>query len=153
MTQRYALKGMRSAGDFDTMWHSNDSLDNHEAILAHQTVAHIYPESELQIEFVEKIDAYWLMAEMPDIQQDDITIRIDGQNLSILGEWPETASTCGTGKPVRPYRAFARQFNLDEPVDADAITMTYTDGVLAVCIPKLTSSQAYMPAPLLVENV
>jgi HSP20 family molecular chaperone IbpA len=151
MTQGYALKGMRSTNDFDTMWH-NQGGDNQGAILAHQTVAHIYPEGELQVEFVEKINAYWLIAELPDIQQDDITICVDGDVLSILGEWPEEVAMRGSAKLIRPYRSFARQFRLDEPVDAEAITMTYTDGVLAVCVPKFAQPQAATPTHELVEN-
>jgi HSP20 family molecular chaperone IbpA len=46
----------------------------------------------------------------------------------------------------RSIRAFARRFGLEHPVDADAMTMTYTDGALAVCIPKTTGQPAEQPA-------
>jgi HSP20 family molecular chaperone IbpA len=152
MTQTYALKGMLSTGDFHTMWHHHNSMEQDESILVHQSVSHIYPEGELQVEFVEKIDAYWLIAELPDIRQDDITIQVNGDVLSILGEWPEEAVACSSVPCIRPYRSFARQFRLDEPVDDGAISMTYTDGVLAVCVPKLAPLQAALPAQVLVES-
>ena len=152
MTPTYALKGMRSTGDFHTMWHHNDSKEHNESILVHQSVSHIYPEGELQVELVEKIDAYWLIAELPDIRQDDITIQVNGDVLSILGEWPEEAATGSAAPCIRPYRSFARQFRLDEPVDDGAVSMTYIDGVFAVCVPKLAPLQLALPAQVLVES-
>jgi HSP20 family molecular chaperone IbpA len=152
MTQTYELKGMRSMGDFRTMWNQNDSMDRNDAILAHPTMAHIYPEGELQVEFVEKTDAYWLIAELPGIQQDDITIQVDGEILSIVGEWAEEAARRDSAHLIRPYRVFARQFRLGEPVETDTISMTYADGVLAVCVPKLARSQAGSTSHVLVES-
>ncbi|WP_179131615.1 Hsp20/alpha crystallin family protein [Candidatus Entotheonella palauensis] len=152
MTYAYALKGMRSLGDFHCMWYPNDSMNPHESVLAHQTVSHIYPEGELQVEFVEKTDAYWLIAELPDIQQDDITVGVEGDTLSLLGEWPEEAAANGSAQLVRPYRAFARKFQLDEPVEADAISMTYSEGILAVCVPKQVPSGVETHDYALVEN-
>ena len=137
MTQAYALNGMRSMGDFEAMWREEEK----GAILTHQSVSHTYPAGELQMEFVEKTEAYWLIIEMPEIQQDDITIRVDGDVLTIHGEWPETDS--GATQLARPQRAFARQFKLQAPVQADAITMTYTDGELIVCAPKLEAAPAH----------
>lgn len=154
MTQAYALKGMRSPGDFRTTQHqNNEEGTNHRAsILAHKTLSHIYPEGEVQVEFVEKTGAYWLIAELPDIQQDDVTIQVDGQTLMLHCEWPEAGAVDDQAQFVRPYRAFARQFELDEPVEAEAISMTYTDGVLAVCVPKLAPSHEEPLTHLLVES-
>ena len=152
MTRAYALKGMRSLGDFHRMGYPNDSMNSHESVLAHQTVSHIYPEGELQVEFVEKTDAYWLIAELPDIQQDDMTVGVAGDTLSILGEWPEETAASGSTQLIRPYRAFARQFRLDEPVEAEALSMTYSDGVLAVSVPKQSPSATETPAYELVES-
>jgi len=152
MTQTYALKGMRSLGDFRAMWNQNDSINRDDSILAHQTMAHVYPGGEVQVEFVEKTDAYWLIAELPNIQQDDLTVQVDGEILSIVGEWPEEATARDSAQLIRPYRMFARQFRLDEPVEADAISSTYIDGVLAVCVPKLVLPQAESPSHVLVES-
>jgi HSP20 family protein len=149
MTQAYALKGMRSLGDFRTRY---DSADCDDSILAHQTMAHIYPEGELQVEFIERTDAYWLIAELPNIQQDDVTIQVSGEVLSIVGEWPEEATACDSAQLVRPYRKFARQFRLAEPVEVEAISTTYTDGVLSVCVPKLARAKAASPSLALAEN-
>ena len=152
MIQANVLKGMRSTGDFLTMWYDAENMDQQGAVLAHQTVSHIYPEGELQVEFVEKTDAYWLIAELPDIQRDDITIRVEGDMLSIHGEWPEATSDSGSVQVDRPRQAFARQFKLEEPVEADHISVTYADGELAVCVPKMVSATAESPAQMLVES-
>jgi HSP20 family protein len=152
MTQAYALKGMRSLGDFRTMWNQGNSVGRDDSILAHQTMAHIYPEGELQVELIEKMDAYWFIADLPNIQQDDVTIQVSGEVLSIVGEWPEEATARDAAPLVRPYRMFARQFRLEEPVEAETISTTYTDGLLAVCVPKLAPSQAESPSLELVES-
>jgi HSP20 family molecular chaperone IbpA len=47
---------------------------------------------------------------------------------------------------------FARQFRLEEPVEAETISTTYTDGLLAVCVPKLAQAQAESPSLELVES-
>lgn len=152
MTQTYALKGMRSLGDFRTMWNQGNNPGRDDSILAHQTMAHIYPEGDFQVEFVEKTDAYWLIAELPNIQQDDVTMQVNGDVLAIVGEWPEEATNRDSAQLIRPYRMFARQFRLEEPVEVEAISTTYTDGVLAVCVPKLAPSQAESSALALVES-
>ena len=146
MTQAYALRGMRSLGDFRTMWNQGNSAGCDASILAHQTMAHIYPEGELQVELIEKTDAYWLIAELPNIQQDDVTMQVSGAVLSIVGEWPEEATAHDSAQLVRPYRMFARQFRLEEPVAAETLSTTYTDGLLAVCVPKLAPSQVESPS-------
>ncbi len=152
MTSVHAFKSLRSLSDSFTMWHSDGRGDHPEAILAHQSLACVYPHGEFQIEFVEKTDAYELIAELPGLQQDDITVRVDGDRLSILGEWPETTDIIGSSQLIRPYRAFSRQFQLDEPVEADAISMIYTDEVLTVYVPKLGASQAGLWSHVMVES-
>ena len=101
---------------------------------------------------IEQTDAYWLIADLPGLQQDDITVRVDGNRLSILVEWPETTDISGSSQLVRPHRAFSGQFQLDELVDADAISMTYTEGVLSVCAPKLAAAQAELGAHVMVAS-
>ena len=152
MTYPYTSTGMRSLSDVFTMGYADDIGDHLEAVLAHQSLVYVYPDGELQVEFVEKPDAYWLMTELPGLQQDDITVRVDGDRLSVLVEWPETTDVSGSTPLIRPYRAFARQLQLDEPVDADAISMTYTEGVLAVCVPKRVSSQADLWSHVMVAS-
>ncbi len=152
MTDACAPKGMRFLSDFFTMGHADDKGDHLKAVLAHQSLVYVYPGGELQVEFVEQTDAYWLIAELPGLQQDDITVRVDGNRLSVLVEWPETTDVSGSPQINRPHRAFSCQFQLDELVDADSISMTYTDGVLSVCVPKLAASQAELWSHVMVAG-
>ena len=152
MTQTYGVQGMRSMSDFDTMWKQSDGMDQNDAILARRPMAHLYPEGELQVELVEKTDAYWLIAELPGMQQDDITIQVDGEILSIIGEWAQEATIGDSAQRMRPCRGFARRFRLDKPVETDTLSMTYADGVLTVCVPKLAPVQTGSLSHALVES-
>ena len=150
MTQAYALNSMRSMGDFEAMRLDDERMARYHHVFAQQSMSEVYPAGELQVEFVEKTEAYWLIAKLPGIQQDDITIRVDGGVFTILGEWGERSEDDnGAGQRKRPQRAFARQFKLSAPVRADAITMAYIDGELTVCAPKLETA----PAHALAESV
>lgn len=142
MSSTHVLKDLRSPRDFFTMWHSDENRDHPEAILVHQSLAYLYLGGEPQVEFVEKTDAYRLTAELPELQQDDITVRVEGDRLYVIVEWPETADMSASSQAIRPYRTFARRFQLDEPVEAEDLSMAYRDGVLTVYVPKLVSSQA-----------
>lgn len=153
MTSVHALENIHSLSDGFTTWYADDERAYPETILAHQSLAYVYPDGEVQVEFVEQANAYWLVAKLPGLQQDDMTIRVDDNQLSIFGEWPDITDVSDSPRLVRPHRTFARQFQLDEPVDADAISTTYQDEVLSVYVPKLAVSQAESWSHVMVESL
>ena len=152
MRSSFASKGMRSPSDFLDLWHVDDNADGLESPLAHHSLAYVYPGGEIQVEFVEKTDAYWLRAELPGLQQDDITVRVDGDRLSLHAEWAESAGMGASSPLHRPYRAFARQFKLEEPVEANDWSMTYTDEVLRVRVPKLAVWDTELWPPVMIAS-
>jgi HSP20 family protein len=137
---------MRSKGDFDKIWSELEQAKDGVSALAGQTLSRLYVETAPQFECVERDDAYWLIADFPGMHRDDLSIALQDQILTIQGERTEAESAEATTFQERPCRAFARRFILEKPVDADAVTTTYTDGALAVCIPKATGRPNEQPA-------
>ena len=138
MTRLHAPKGVRSLGDFHAIWRHMAPARDDLSALAHEALSHLYAVDEPQVEWVEKEEAYWLSTELAGMHQDDITIRVDEGMLFLQGEWPEEKPAGEIAHPVRPCRAFARQFALPEPVEMDTISTMCRDGVLTVCIRKAT---------------
>jgi len=128
------------------MWSELELADEDASALARQSLSCLYAETEPQIECIERDDAYWLIADFPGMHRDDISVDWQDQTLTLQGEWAVEAAAWASTLQERSIRAFARRFGLENPVDADAITMTYTDGALAVCIPKATGQAAEQPA-------
>lgn len=146
MTRLHAPLGMRAQGDFDRMWSELEQADDGASALARQSLSCLYAETEPQIECIERDDAYWLIADFPGLHRDDISVDFQGQTLILRGERTVEAAAAASTLPERSIRAFGRRFVLENPVDADAMTTTYTDGALAVCIPKATGQPIEPPA-------
>jgi len=129
---------MRSAGDFDAMWREMAQTEKRVWTLAHEPLPHLYSTWEPHIDFVEQDDAYVLHAELPGMQRDDITVECRDGLLTVYGEQTIASAPHGPVPRIKHgYRAFARRFVLSEPVEADAVAMTYTHGVLEVHLPKV----------------
>ncbi|WP_065571520.1 Hsp20/alpha crystallin family protein [Microbacterium oleivorans] len=81
-------------------------------------------------------DHYVLNADLPGIDPGSVDIDVDGQLLTIRAE-----RTVGAADGVkwitreRETASFLRQLNLGQGIDTDAITATYSNGVLTVTIP------------------
>lgn len=150
MTRLHAPLGMRSRGEFETFWDELEQTDQGASALAHQPLSRLYVGTEPQIEWIERDDAYWLIVDYPGMYRDDFAIDLEGQVLTLQGERTATASAVVSFDQGRPNRAFARRFFLEKPVVADAMTTTYTDGVLAVCLPKAAGQPMAQPTMQLV---
>jgi len=141
MTRMHPPAGMRSRSDFHAAWRRRETFWDDASVLGHEPLSHFYAVDEPEVELVEKNDAYWLIAELAGMHQDDITVRVDANILTLQGEWPEAESDQKDTTGVRSCRAFVRHFVLEEPVEPDTLSVTYVDGALAVCIRKMTHSQ------------
>jgi HSP20 family protein len=129
---------LRSIGDFDAMWREMAQTDKRVWTIAHESFPDLYSSWEPRIEFSEQDDAYMLRAELPGMQQDDITVECRDGILIVGGEQTIASAPHGAVPRIKHgYRAFARRFVLSEPVEADAMATTYTHGVLEVYLPKV----------------
>ncbi|MDX8153470.1 Hsp20/alpha crystallin family protein [Patulibacter brassicae] len=90
------------------------------------------------IDLVEREGEYVLVADLPGVAQDAVTIEVERDVLTLAGrrEIHHDAPRGGVVRSERVAGSFRRQLTLPEGVDADAIEARFADGVLEVRIPK-----------------
>jgi HSP20 family protein len=83
-----------------------------------------------------------LLADLPGVSRDRLTIRVDGDSLVIEGN-AETAEPGGMELLYGEahYAAYRRQFTLSRELDAQRIEANLKDGVLRLSIPKLEEAK------------
>ena len=88
------------------------------------------------VDLLETNDAYLVMAELPGVIREDLTISMhDDGRLTIAGVRRERLGE-EYHRVERGHGNFSRTFHLPIPVDADRITADLHDGVLTVSCPK-----------------
>ena len=88
------------------------------------------------VDLLETTDAYLVMAELPGVIREDLTISMhDDGRLTIAGVRRERSGE-EYHRVERGHGSFSRTFHLPIPVDADRITADLHDGVLTVSCPK-----------------
>jgi HSP20 family protein len=106
-----ALGGGREAGEVAGTW---------------SPVVDIY---ETETEFVVK-------AEIPEVKQSDIIIKVQDNTLTIEGERKLQQAIEGYHRIERAYGRFTRSFLLPGSVDRGAIKAALKDGILDIVLPK-----------------
>ncbi len=82
-------------------------------------------------------------AELPGMKKEDIEISLHQGNLVISGE-RKTDSPDGNGDASRSecfFGRFQRSLELPKPVNPNAVSATYKDGILTVTLPKTEESK------------
>ncbi|MBI1750491.1 MAG: Hsp20/alpha crystallin family protein [Acidobacteria bacterium] len=84
-----------------------------------------------------------LRADLPDLNEKDIDIRIENNMLTIRGErkLEKNVSEDNYLRMERAYGAFSRSFSLPDTVNTDQIKAEYRNGVLTVNLPKREESK------------
>lgn len=90
------------------------------------------------IDLVEADDHYVLRADLPGLGQDDVTIEISDDLLTIAGERASAHESGGAGalRIERSFGSFRRALRLPDGIDAEAVSAGFDNGVLEVRIPK-----------------
>jgi HSP20 family protein len=86
------------------------------------------------VNIAENDDAYTVQARVPGLTKDDITIELEGRQLTISGEHKRVEANY-----VREERAngrFERAFTFRHDLQADKVEATVKDGILTVTLPK-----------------
>jgi len=95
--------------------------------------------------------AYRLEAELPGTVREDIELSIHDRTVELSGRVPPPGEEADDDEPgsgmsflrlERRYGPFRRIFELDAPVDSEAVTAQLEQGVLTVIIPKRTDQHA-----------
>jgi len=88
------------------------------------------------VDLLETTDAYVIIAELPGVERDEITISMhDDGRVTFAGVRRERVGD-EYHRVERGHGTFSRTFHLPIPVDGDRITADLRDGVLTVTCPK-----------------
>jgi HSP20 family protein len=84
-----------------------------------------------------------IKADLPDIDEKDIDVRVENNMLTIGGErkLEESVKEDNYLRVERAYGSFSRSFSLPSTVNTEAIQASYKNGVLKVELPKRAESK------------
>lgn len=90
------------------------------------------------MDLVEADDHYVLRADLPGLTEDDVSIEVENDILTVSGERKAEHEQRGEGyhRLERAYGSFSRSLTLPGGVDPDAVQASFERGVLEVRIPK-----------------
>ena len=90
------------------------------------------------VDVLEKDDKFVVKAELPGMKEEDISVSVVGDTLTIKGEKKTETEVKEEDyyRCERAYGSFYRSIPLPSTVDAGKIEASYQDGVLEVTLPK-----------------
>ncbi len=90
------------------------------------------------MDLVETDDHFVLRADLPGLDEGDVTIEVNDNVLTVSGErrYEHEAKKDGFYRLERGSGSFSRALTLPDGVDAEAIAATFDKGVLEVRVPK-----------------
>lgn len=96
-----------------------------------------------KLDFSETKDAFVVKAEVPGVEQKDISVSIQDQMLTIRGEKHKEKEEKDEKyhRVERSWGAFARTIALPAGVDTGKVDATFKDGVLSVKLPKTPAAK------------
>jgi len=77
-----------------------------------------------------------IVAQVPGLSPEDVEITIEGDTLSIKGEFKAPAEDVDYMMQERPYGTFCRTLRLNIPVQPDKAEAVFDKGVLVLTLPK-----------------
>ena len=90
------------------------------------------------MDLLEENEHYVLRADLPGMDESDVSVELEDNVLTIAGERQEQTQTTREGyhRMERASGAFRRTLTLPEGVEADEISASFDKGVLEVRVPK-----------------
>jgi HSP20 family protein len=90
-------------------------------------------------------DELLLTAELPGLTEDDITVELENNVLTVSGEKNEVREEDDEERKYhvyeRSYGSFSRSFTLPRTVDGQNIVATFDHGILTVKLPKVAEAK------------
>jgi HSP20 family protein len=79
-----------------------------------------------------------IKADLPDVEMNDIEIKIENGTLSLRGErkFEKNENQKGFHRIERSYGSFVRYFTLPDSVDTEHVQAGFKNGVLTITLPK-----------------
>ena len=100
---------------------------------------------QIKVDVEENDKSYKVKAEIPGVKKEDISIQIDGNQVSISAESKQEKDVKENGKVIRSERYYGsryRSFSLGQDVDQSGASAKYADGILELTLPKKATSAA-----------
>jgi HSP20 family protein len=90
------------------------------------------------VDVVDNKDGILLKVEIPGVKQEDISISVEDNTLTVKGDRKQESQVNeeGCSRFERSYGVFQRSVLLPPTVDAERVKATYKDGVLEIQLPK-----------------
>ena len=95
------------------------------------------------VDIYETANELVVKADLPEVNEKDIDVRVENNLLTIRGErkLEKSVSEENYLRVERTYGAFSRSFSLPNTVNAEAIGAEYKNGTLTVTLPKREESK------------
>jgi HSP20 family protein len=95
------------------------------------------------VDIYETPDELVVKADLPEVNEKDIDVRVENNLLTICGErkFEKSVPEENFLRIERTYGSFSRSFSLPNTVNAEAIGAEYKNGVLTVTLPKREESK------------
>src|SRR5919206_1550446 len=123
---------------FVRLWHDVDQLFGN--VLQGTGLTNWQPTGMigLPVELYETADAIKLVAELPGVEEKDVSVELTGDVLTIRGEKKaeEERKDEGYYLAERRYGTFSRSVRLPYAAEADQIQAIFRNGVLTITLPK-----------------
>jgi HSP20 family protein len=96
-----------------------------------------------RLDFSETKDAFMVKAEIPGVEQKDLSVSLQDQMLTIKGEKQKEKEEKDEKyhRVERAWGAFSRTIALPAGVDTDKVSATFKDGVLTVKLQKTPAAK------------
>jgi HSP20 family protein len=90
------------------------------------------------MDLVETEEHFVLRADLPGLAEEDVTLEVEDNVLTVSGERKAEHETTKEGyhRVERAFGSFSRSLTLPEGVDAEAVSANFDRGVLEIRIPK-----------------
>jgi HSP20 family protein len=117
----------------------DDSFDDLLRRFMRSPVARRDEAVDIAVDVSEDDKAYTVKAEIPGVKKEDISVSVEGNQVSIQAEVKKEKEEKDNGKVLRSeryYGAMYRSFTLPTDVDQAKADAKYADGILQLVLPK-----------------
>ena len=130
---------------FNPLEDSFDNLFRGVPVWLPRPERHAAAPAQFRMDVTENDKEYQVLAELPGVKKEDISITINGNEVAVSAE-VKHEKVLKNGDTVlcaeRYYGTIKRQFSLGQEVDEASAQAKYNDGVLELKLPKKTAAAA-----------
>jgi HSP20 family protein len=96
------------------------------------------PQLQIKLDVKKSDGAYTVSAELPGVKKEDISVEVDGDQVTISAEVKKESEEKKGEQVIRTERYYGkleRSFTLDADIDEEKVDAKYADGVLKLTLP------------------